>query len=113
MISSFRLPFNFDPEALRSDLDRIAPDEWVAHFNQDYFEGEWSGVALRSNSGEPLSTVFPSCTGNFVYGYADPAALPVCARAPDPISMYAAVSQILEACSRLADQGASRLRSRL
>lgn len=53
MISSFRLPFNFDPEALRSDLDRIAPDEWVAHFNQDYFEGEWSGVALRSNSGEP------------------------------------------------------------
>ena len=53
MISSFKLPFNFDPEALRSDLDRIAPDEWVAHFNQDYFEGEWSGVALRSNSGEP------------------------------------------------------------
>ena len=52
MISSFKLPFNFDPEALRSDLDRIAPDEWVTHFNQDYFEGEWSGVALRSNGGD-------------------------------------------------------------
>lgn len=52
MISSFKLPFNFDPEALRSDLDRIAPDEWVAHFNQDYFAGEWSGVALRSNGGD-------------------------------------------------------------
>jgi len=52
MISSFKLPFNFDPEALRSDLARISPDEWVAHFNREYFEGEWSGVALRSSSGE-------------------------------------------------------------
>jgi mannose-6-phosphate isomerase-like protein (cupin superfamily) len=52
MISSFKLPFNFDTEALRSDLARIAPDEWVAHFNQDYFEGEWSGVSLRSSSGD-------------------------------------------------------------
>jgi hypothetical protein len=52
MISSFKLHFNFDSEALRSDLDRISPDEWVKHFNQDYFEGEWSGVALRSTSGD-------------------------------------------------------------
>jgi len=51
MISRFKLPFNFDPEALRSDLDRISPDEWVTHFNQDYFEGEWTGVALRSRGG--------------------------------------------------------------
>lgn len=53
MISSFKLPFTFDPEALRSDLARISPNEWVAHFNREYFEGEWSGVALRSSSGEP------------------------------------------------------------
>jgi hypothetical protein len=52
MISSFKLPFNFDSNALQSDLDRISPDEWVAHFNQNYFEGEWSGVALRSTSGD-------------------------------------------------------------
>ena len=52
MICSFKLPFNFDSEALRSDLDQISPNEWVAHFNQDYFEGEWSGVALRSTTGD-------------------------------------------------------------
>jgi Aspartyl/Asparaginyl beta-hydroxylase len=52
MISSFKLPFNFDPESLQSDLDRIYPDEWVTHFNQDYFEGEWTGVALRSTGGD-------------------------------------------------------------
>ena len=51
MISRFKLPFNFDPEALRADLDRISPDEWVTHFNQDYFEGAWTGVALRSKGG--------------------------------------------------------------
>ncbi|HEY6229829.1 MAG TPA: aspartyl/asparaginyl beta-hydroxylase domain-containing protein [Pyrinomonadaceae bacterium] len=52
MISRFKLPFKFDPEALRSDLDRICADEWVTHFNQDYFEGAWTGVALRSKGGD-------------------------------------------------------------
>jgi len=52
IISSFKLPFNFDSEALRADLNQICPDDWVAHFNQDYFEGEWSGVALRSAGGD-------------------------------------------------------------
>jgi hypothetical protein len=52
MISSFRLPFNFNPAALRSDLERIFPEEWVAHFNREYFEGEWSGAALRSAGGD-------------------------------------------------------------
>jgi hypothetical protein len=52
MISSFKLSFNFDPELLQSDLNQISPDEWVAHFNRDYFEGEWTGVALRSAGGD-------------------------------------------------------------
>jgi len=51
MISSFKLPFKFDPEALRSDLDQIAADEWITHFNQNYFEGAWTGVALRAKDG--------------------------------------------------------------
>src|ERR1044072_2208769 len=52
MISSFKLPFNFDSEALRSDLEQISPDEWVGHFNQEYYQGDWSGVALRSVNGD-------------------------------------------------------------
>jgi Aspartyl/Asparaginyl beta-hydroxylase/Nif11 domain len=51
MISNFKLPFNFDPELLKSDLDGIAADDWIAHFNTGYFEGEWTGVALRSPNG--------------------------------------------------------------
>jgi hypothetical protein len=51
MISHFKLPFNFDPEPLKSDLKGIAADDWVTHFNTAYFEGEWTGVALRSSNG--------------------------------------------------------------
>ena len=51
MPSARRLPFTFDPAALKSDLGKIAAGEWVPHFNPQYYEGEWSGVALRSTGG--------------------------------------------------------------
>jgi Aspartyl/Asparaginyl beta-hydroxylase/Nif11 domain len=51
MISSFKLPFNFDPEDLKSDLQHIAPEDWTRHFNAQYYEGEWTGVSLRSVGG--------------------------------------------------------------
>src|SRR6267142_6034732 len=51
MNSKFKLPFGFDPQLLRADLEQVADDEWVAHFNKGYFEGEWTGVALRSFDG--------------------------------------------------------------
>jgi hypothetical protein len=56
MISSrVRLPLRFNPLALQADVDALGPDAWVAHFNTDYYEGEWSGVALRSAGGAPLA----------------------------------------------------------
>jgi len=51
MNSSFKLPFDFDPQDLKSDLQQIAPEEWTRHFNAEYYEGEWTGVALRSAGG--------------------------------------------------------------
>lgn len=53
MITSFKLPLSFDPQLLQADLQGIAPGEWVTHFNQNYFEGEWTGIALRSVGGNP------------------------------------------------------------
>src|SRR5205823_242702 len=46
-----KLPFTFDPLALQADLARIQPEEWIRHFNDQIFEGDWSGVALRSVGG--------------------------------------------------------------
>ena len=51
MLSSYKLPFDFDPESLKRDLDQVSAHEWVAHFNKGYFEGGWTGVALRSIDG--------------------------------------------------------------
>jgi len=51
MLKSYRLPLNFDPDRLKADLARLHPDEWVPHFNTSYYEGEWSGVALRAVGG--------------------------------------------------------------
>jgi hypothetical protein len=51
MINYYRLPFYFDPNRLKADLGQIEPDEWARHFNTAYYEGEWSGVSLRSVGG--------------------------------------------------------------
>jgi hypothetical protein len=58
MINSYRLPLNFDPNPLKADLEEITPGDWVAHFNTGYFEGQWSGVALRSVGGKS-SALYP------------------------------------------------------
>jgi hypothetical protein len=50
--SSARLPWAVDAEALGADADALAPEDWIPHFNTAYYEGDWSGVALRSVGGE-------------------------------------------------------------
>lgn len=51
MRSKARLPLTFDSHALRADAEGLAVDDWVPHFNTAYYEGDWSGVALRSVGG--------------------------------------------------------------
>ena len=51
MNSTCRLPFNFDPKPLQIDLENVKATDWVRHFNSDYFDGNWEGVALRSIGG--------------------------------------------------------------
>ncbi len=46
-----KLPFQFDVALLQNDLAKVAPDEWIEHFNQYNYEGNWSVAALRSNGG--------------------------------------------------------------
>ena len=52
-----RLPLFFDPAGLRADLERIDAGEWIAHFNQQDYEGEWSSVALRAPGGRTNNIV--------------------------------------------------------
>jgi hypothetical protein len=66
MVATLRLPFTFDPASLKADLGQIQPDEWVDHFNKSVYEGDWSGVALRSVGGQPMQLYpDPTATGAF------------------------------------------------
>jgi hypothetical protein len=66
MLATLKLPFTFDPKWLQAELAQIQPDEWVNHFNTSIYEGDWSGVALRSVGGAAL-TLYPdpTATGQF------------------------------------------------
>jgi quercetin dioxygenase-like cupin family protein len=51
MIPPVKLPLFFDPPRLHADLARIAPEDWVAHFNKSDYQGDWRVVPLRSVGG--------------------------------------------------------------
>jgi Aspartyl/Asparaginyl beta-hydroxylase len=48
MISTLRLPFEFDVRATQEEVKVFRADEWEPHFNKQYYEGDWSGIALRA-----------------------------------------------------------------
>jgi hypothetical protein len=54
---SLRLPFDFDASALQHDVQSIPDESWVSHYNQSDYEGNWSGIALRSRSGSPQDLI--------------------------------------------------------
>jgi hypothetical protein len=55
---SVKLPIPVDLEGLRADLATIAAADFVPHFNDGYYEGDWSGVALRSTDGK-ATQIYP------------------------------------------------------
>lgn len=46
-----RLPIAFDAALLVRDVTSLAASDWLPHFNTSYYEGDWSGVPLRSVGG--------------------------------------------------------------
>lgn len=58
-----RLPFEFDVTELEADVERFSEDEWSPHFNQGIYDGDWSGIALRTAGSSPLP-LYPDPTSN-------------------------------------------------
>jgi hypothetical protein len=66
MLKSYKLPLSFDQARLRADLALLQPEEWIPHFNKYYYEGDWSGVALRAVGGRAGQLYpDPTATDNF------------------------------------------------
>ncbi len=47
----FPLPFQFDTTKLAADLATCETQQWAMHFNKNDYAGDWTGIALRSASG--------------------------------------------------------------
>jgi hypothetical protein len=57
------MPFRFDAAALTGDVRSVGDAEWRRHFNTQYYQGDWSGVALRSTGGP--SKLYPDPHAEF------------------------------------------------
>lgn len=66
MLTALKLPFCFDAQQLQNDLKKIEEAEWVKHYNSSIYEGDWSGVALRSVGGKAMQLYpDPTATDDF------------------------------------------------
>jgi hypothetical protein len=60
-----QLTLHFDAAGLQADLATLGGGEWTAHFNTQYFTGDWSGVALRSAESSPNNIYADANHGEF------------------------------------------------
>ncbi len=71
-----KLPMVFDAASVAQDLSKFTSDDWEPHFNKQYYEGDWSGIALRAPLNANVNvTLYPDPTAE---SYADTNALVRC-----------------------------------
>ncbi len=70
----FKLPIRFDRPRLVQDLETCIHQNWSNHFNQQDYTGEWTGISLRSATGNAFDI---HSTPN-TEGYADTSLLTQC-----------------------------------
>ena len=66
MQSSLRLSRSFDAARLQAELDGIVSEEFVPHFNTQYYTGDWSAVPLRSVGGKARH-IYPDPTAKTAF----------------------------------------------
>lgn len=49
---AFPLDFQFQEDLLLADLKVCQQKEWILHFNQQDYSGEWASIALQSKTGK-------------------------------------------------------------
>jgi len=66
MLDRVKLDLSFDPKLLQEDLQRLQSSDWIGHFVQQNYDGDWSVIALRGPAAatHPVMMIYsdPSCT---------------------------------------------------
>jgi len=59
-----RLPFSFDADRLRADLERVVGSPWVDHLVRQNYEGDWDVLPLRFTAGatHPVMQIYADPT---------------------------------------------------
>ncbi len=57
MIKYLQLPFHFDTARLQQDVAALDAANWQLHYQKLHYEGDWSGIPLRSVKGEGNSII--------------------------------------------------------
>ena len=86
MTSTLKFPFAFDVERLKSDLSKFGEADWTPHFNTQYYEGDWSGIALRATRNAKLGGLYPDPVA--ADGYENTAQLSRCDYLPEVLKTF-------------------------
>ena len=85
MIDAHRLSLTFDAAALRAEVSNFESSDWTPHFNTHYYEGDWSGIALRAVKGAHVE-LYPDPVARD--GYVDTAMLERCPYSKHVLSTF-------------------------
>lgn len=104
MLDAARLDLAVDLDGLTADLAGLTDGDWLPHFNTAYYEGDWSGVALRAVGGV-ADRLYPDPTAGDRY-----ADTPILDRCPHVAALLGAVRCPLLAVRFLRLGPGSRIR---
>jgi hypothetical protein len=61
LVRHIKFPFHFDVKQLQSDIETISNNKWIAHYNKNDYEGNWTSLSLFSVDGKS-ETIYASPT---------------------------------------------------
>lgn len=59
LVRHIKFPFHFDVNNLQSDINKIQNNKWIAHYNKNDYEGNWTSLSLLSVDGKS-ETIYAS-----------------------------------------------------
>ena len=80
-----RVAFAFDPAPIAAEVAALPDAWWVPHFNRVIYDGDWSGLALRSIGGQPMS-IYPDTT--MTHDWADTPFLAACPATAEVLARF-------------------------
>lgn len=75
MIKYVQLPFSFDADQMKQEVDNLNDYAWKLHYNTKHYDGEWSALPLRSAEGSLQNIIAHDST---VGGFADTELMQYC-----------------------------------